>query len=458
MAPQDWRDSFGGRLTHFRHQARLTQEQLADRSGLSVRAISSLECGARHPRRLTVERLATGLGLAPLERRQLVDAAVPQRFVAADNSAAPPSPLVGRDREMNELRAHVRGSGPPLLLYVGEPGIGKSRLLLEARQLAAGAGVPVLSGACRRGNDPYAPIVDALARHARLLPRPALVALLKDEPGLLALLPELAGLRPGGAAPAPEHHRRLAFDAALRLLENAARATGRVVMLLDDMQWAEPAAADLLAHLVGRMGARHTTEAVGRDGSGVCGRRMCARASSPLRLNLPLHSRLGQCAADLARVGLIGHRVLGPLSEPAALLLIPRRDIVRRAGGLPLFLTELAASAGEIPHHLQVAVQQQLADLPEDTRALLQRVATGPAVAPIERLIRGQDTAPQVLAALEPAIRRHILDDTAGGFRFRYPLFREVLLAELGPTRRRLLRHAVAVLATARHLGRVKPT
>jgi hypothetical protein len=51
-----------------------------------------------------------------------------------------------------------------------------------------------------------------------------------------------------------------------------------------------------------------------------------------------------------------------------------------------------------------------------------------------------------------------VLEDTALGFRFRYPLFREVLVADIGPTRRRLLRHAVTILATARHLSRVKLT
>jgi transcriptional regulator with XRE-family HTH domain len=320
MTPQDWGDSFGGRLTRLRHEHRLTQEQLADRSGLSVRAISSLECGARHPRRLTVERLATGLELTLSERRQLIDAAADRRHPPA-LPQAPLRPLAGRDRELAELRAHVRGDGPPLLLFVGEPGIGKTRLLTEARHLAANAGVPALTGACQRGNDPYVPIVDALARHARLLPRTALLALVKDEPGLLALLPELAALLPDGGTPRPaaEHHRRLVFDAALRLLEDAARGTGRVVLLLDDLQWAEPAAADLLAHLVTRMGPR--LRAVGAVRAG----------------ELPLRSRLAQCVADLARVGLVGHRSLSPLAEADALTLVGRRDIVRRAGGLPLF-------------------------------------------------------------------------------------------------------------------------
>jgi transcriptional regulator with XRE-family HTH domain len=441
MMPQDWGDSFGGRLTQLRHDHRLTQEQLADRSGLSVRAISSLECGARHPRRLTVERLATGLGLTPPERRQLIDAATADRWHPAElphTPAAQAFPLAGRERELTELRAHVRGEGPPLMFYVGEPGIGKTRLLAETRQLAAAASLPVLSGACRRGNDPYVPIVDALARHARLLPRAALLALVKEEPGLLALLPELAALLPEGSVPRPEHHRRLVFDAALRLLEDAARGTGRVVLLLDDLQWAEPAAADLLAHLVTRMGPRLRAVATVRAGE------------------LPLQSRLAQCVADLARVGQVGHRSLQPLSDADAMLLTGRRDIVRRAGGLPLFLTTLTGDDA-IPDQLRVVIRQQLADLPDDTRALLQRIATGPVVAPIERLVTDGDPAP-VLAALEPAIRRRILDDTALGFRLRYPLFREVLVADLGPTRRRLLRSAVALLATARHLSRVKLT
>jgi transcriptional regulator with XRE-family HTH domain len=457
MMPQDWGDSFGGRLTRLRHQHQLTQEQLADKSGLSVRAISSLECGARHPRRLTVERLATGLGVTPVERRQLIDAAAADRWHPEQQpAAAPPAPvlpLTGRDRELAELRTHVRADArpatapplftgpktvPPLLFYVGEPGIGKTRLLAETRQLAANAGAPVLTGACQRGNDPYAPIVEALARHARLLPRGALLSLVKDEPGLLALLPELTGLLPDGAAPRPEHHRRLVFDAALRLLEDAARGTGRVVLLLDDLQWAEPAAADLLAHLVTRMGPRLRAVATVRAGE------------------LPLRSRLAQCVADLARVGLVGHRTLRPLTEEEAMGLVGRREVVRRAGGLPLFLSTLSGDES-VPDQLRVVVRQQLADLPDDTRALLQRIAAGPAVMPIERLVADGDTAP-VLAALEPALRRRILDDTALGFAFRYPLFREVLVEDLGPTRRRLLRQAVAVLAVARHLSRVKLT
>ncbi|HEV7961812.1 MAG TPA: hypothetical protein VGP57_04655, partial [Actinoplanes sp.] len=148
-------------------------------------------------------------------------------------------------------------------------------------------------------------------------------------------------------------------------------------------------------------------------------------------------------------------RTLNPLTDTDAMDLIPRRDVVRRAGGLPLFLTELGASTTDaIPDHLRIVVRQQLADLPDDTRALLQRIATGPVIASIERLVNGDNDPQRVLATLEPAIRRHILDDTTLGFRFRYPLFRDVLTADIGPTRRRLLRHAVALVGATRHLSR----
>jgi hypothetical protein len=265
-----------------------------------------------------------------------------------------------------------------------------------------------------------------------------LAAVARDEPGLLTLLPELARLLPDTAAPPPEHQRRLVFRAALRLLEDTARGPGRVVLLLDDLQWAEPAAADLLAHLVTHMGPRLRVVAAARSGE------------------VPPRARLAQCIADLARLGHVGSCPLPPLTETEALAMTGRPDVYPLAGGLPLFLTG-SFSGGEIPEHLRVAVRQQLADLPDETRTLLRRIATGPAVTPVERLTN--DLEPEtVLTALEPAILRRIIDDTPAGFRFRYPLFREVLLAELGPTRRRLLRQAVSMMTATRFAGRARIT
>ncbi len=71
--------AFGTLLRQYRRAAELTQEVLAERSGLSVDAVSALERGARRaPRRITVDRLAAALGLTPPEREALI-ASAPSR-------------------------------------------------------------------------------------------------------------------------------------------------------------------------------------------------------------------------------------------------------------------------------------------------------------------------------------------------------------------------------------------
>src|SRR5262249_52270065 len=152
--------------------------------------------------------------------------------------------------EVAELYAHLTGDGPPALNYEGEAGIGKSRLLAEAVAMGTAAGVPVLVGVGRRGGDPYSPPVEALAEHVRRTPTGPLTGQLRGCAGLDALLPELADRFPGrGGAQGQE--RRLMFEAAGRFLDNVA-GTGRVLLVLDDLQWAGAEAAALLAFLVRR--------------------------------------------------------------------------------------------------------------------------------------------------------------------------------------------------------------
>src|SRR5205085_6363764 len=76
-------------------------------------------------------------------------------------------PVVGRERERALLERHLAGEGVPLLLFSGEPGIGKTRLLREAVRQGQDAGWTVLEGGCQRGGgqEPYAPLVGALERH-----------------------------------------------------------------------------------------------------------------------------------------------------------------------------------------------------------------------------------------------------------------------------------------------------
>src|SRR5689334_22463725 len=90
--------SFGALLKRHRETAALSQEQLAERAGLSSDAVSTLERGVRQtPHRATVRLLADALGLQGPERAAFEAAARSQRSgVALATLPAPPTPLIGR--------------------------------------------------------------------------------------------------------------------------------------------------------------------------------------------------------------------------------------------------------------------------------------------------------------------------------------------------------------------------
>jgi transcriptional regulator with XRE-family HTH domain len=444
-----WEESFATLLTRLRRDAGMTQERLADRSGLSVRAISSLECGERRPRRYTLERLAQALGLAQDQRAVLVATADRDRRRPLDAPAVPSAtslagPLVGRVAELGELRAHLAGSGPPVVAYAGEPGMGKSRLLAEAVAVATDWGIPVLAAGARRGDEGYAPLAQALADHVHRTPAAVLTAQLRECAGLDLLLPELSGRVRHLPVNTPDQEPRLAFDAALRFVE-AIAGSGRLVLVLDDVQWAGPDAADLLSHLVHRAGAQLRVVVAYRPAEVVVG------------------GRVAQCAAELGRLGLVRTRTLRPLTPDDAEALVSatasaspltpaqRARVIRRSAGVPLFLVELARAARDsveedVPWHLRLAVGQELAALPRPVLTLLRRMALIATTVAVERLVADDLSSDQLLEYLDVALRFGILIETRRGFRFRYPLVREVLSNGLGPVRRRLWRSAPGVV------------
>ena len=137
---------FGMRLRRLREAAGLTQEQLAWRAGLSAKAISLLERGERkRPYPHTIRSLADALELSEEERATLL-AVMPQRYKAAVPAApvtvpdsalpTPSTSLVGRERELREIRAFLREVR--LLTLTGTGGVGKTRLAVQAARDAAG--------------------------------------------------------------------------------------------------------------------------------------------------------------------------------------------------------------------------------------------------------------------------------------------------------------------------------
>ena len=122
--------AFGELLRRYRAMAGLSQEALAERSGLSRRGIADLERGARRfPYRDTAQRLATALGLDSSERANLLASGHrPQQPASVNRYALPiePAALVGRERELTELRELLANTR--LLTLTGSGGIGKTRL------------------------------------------------------------------------------------------------------------------------------------------------------------------------------------------------------------------------------------------------------------------------------------------------------------------------------------------
>jgi predicted ATPase/transcriptional regulator with XRE-family HTH domain len=140
-------DGFGAVLRALRTDRSLTQEELAERAGLSVKAVSALERGERkRPYPHTVRALAEALGLADGERTALA-AAVPRpvRPAAAvvpgydgrrGGVTAPPTRLIGREAALVEMAERVE-AGARLVTLTGPGGVGKTRVAVATLERLA---------------------------------------------------------------------------------------------------------------------------------------------------------------------------------------------------------------------------------------------------------------------------------------------------------------------------------
>jgi DNA-binding SARP family transcriptional activator len=353
-------------------------------------------------------------------------------------AAAAPDGIVGRTGEIERLErafdAAAAGRGATALI-AGPAGIGKTRLARELADRARRAGATVLTG---RSIDlvgaslPYLPLIDAL-RPVRGAPE-------------LAGLPELSRLIPaaGGSAPGPV--RRAAdsqlhlFDEVLEVLDRLSVAAP-VVLVLEDMHWADGSTLDLLAYLA------HAV----RD------RRVLIVASWRREA-----TQSDDAVARLRRTGTVAFMELGPLSRGDLQVLLARSAetplaaelvevVCTRAEGNPFFAEELLAAAlrGEnsLPCVLRDLLMTHLDRLGPAGMAIVRVVAAAGRAVP-HRLLTAAVSLPEpeILQALRHAVDHAVLipDHAAGTYRFRHALIAEAAYATLLPGEREAVHERIA--------------
>ena len=392
---------------------------------------------------------------------------------------APPSPppaqralpFFGREHELAALDAQLgsafAGTGSTVML-VGDPGIGKTATAQRFAVLARGRGVRVLWGRCFEGewSPSYGPWVDVLARHTRNLdPTRLRLELGLGAPPLARLVPSIRAALPDVPAPAP-----LAADAERVRVEDAIAqfvlglaVEQPLVLVLDDLHWADPASIGLLRYL-SRFLAESRLVIVGtyRDAEVDNRHPLTAaladlrRAAGYVRLSLVGLSQ-GETSALLAEAG---HHQL----EPGL-----ARAIHEETAGNPFFAAEvfrhlleaarLEQQAGEwratgpltnlgIPESVRQVVGRRLLHLSATANRMLSHAAifTDGFVFPVLQELTGIPEE-ELLDALDEALASGLVRTAEGPretYDFVHDIVRHTVLAELSPSRKVRLHRRLA--------------
>jgi DNA-binding NarL/FixJ family response regulator len=347
----------------------------------------------------------------------------------------PGAALHGRRSELEAIEAtldDVARGAQRLLLVRGEAGIGKTRLLKALTQRAAAQRFVVLEGRASEFEQ-YIPLVPILDAFEPRLPHGELLATLGDD-----RLSRLAGVFPAiAAAPVADGERWRLHRALGDLL--ALIAAGRpLLLMIDDVHWADPATAELLEHLVRRPPAESLLIAAGaRPG----------RAADTLLAAQRAAGRVDGVALDVTPLARADADAL--LDTLAAG--VDRDAVYARSGGNPLLLAELARAGDPdvVPAGIVSALGAELDALPAEARALAQAaaVAGDPFALDLAARIASLDDG-ATLAALDTLAEQELVHPTREPrqFRFRHPVVRSAVYATLGPGAR-LTAHATAARA-----------
>jgi DNA-binding SARP family transcriptional activator len=338
---------------------------------------------------------------------------------AAQDKVAEEPRLIGRDAELERLRAAMTTAFETrrcrAVLLVGEPGIGKSRLLDAASGLARDAGALVLEAVAYESESirPFALFVDALRKL-----EPAAAASVFDR--------------------GDSQNRDRLFERLAQLVADRAAAQP-VVLKFDDLQWSDESSAAALHYVV-------------RTSSSLGVLVLLAARRDELRDNTPIL----RAVRELRHAGLLEEIDLAALGEHAVREIIgtraPQADgakLCKECGGNPLLAIELARAevAGESGQSLGEVIQERLARFDADGGEILRWAAVlSPRIdaASLARLTGLDWNA--IGEALETAARHSMLVPADRGLRFSHELIARSIYAGIPPARRRTMHRRVAEL------------
>jgi len=358
--------------------------------------------------------------------------------------------MVGRDDELGRLLTlldDAEAGRSVAALVSGDAGVGKSRLVREVSRLAAGRGFTVLSGQCAELGDsvPYLPLADALRGAAQST---GVRDALASRPALSRLLPDS-----GDGRPADEDRSGLArqqmFGAVLGLLTELA-AAAPVLLVLEDLHWADASTRDLVTFL-SRMLHRERVALIGTYRTDDLHRR------HPLRPVVAELQRLpGVTSIDLAPLdpsALAEHLTAAAAGRLDATEL---NDIMARAEGNAYYAEELLAASVRgnpaerraLPAGLAALLLSRVEQLSDATQQVLRAAAVAGRKADDElvQAASGLEAAEYTEAVREAVTHQLLVPDGTEGYVFRHALLREAVYADLLPGERTRLHATMSSL------------
>ena len=411
-----------------------------------------------------------------LPRTPLVTSASPRVDIAPSYPLPTTGPFVGRNAHLSRIMdvlSRLDGTGhgdvlpaqpPRLVLLAAEAGMGKTRLLGEVARRAREGDVLALAGGCyeQEGRLPYGPIHDALADYVRAQPEVLLDRIRGLETELARIVPEIRSLSADGAEGphrAVEGERMRLFLAVAQAMERIAADTP-LLLILDDLHWADDATLQLLHFLLRQPGldrllmlGAYRADELARDAALMELVHDSRDREKILTIDLePL------APDDLARV--LEARLSGPCAS--SLLAV----LHARSGGNPLFALQMAAlleqeerleqtedgwrmvedTPIDLPPAVRETISRRLRHLNMDQReALTLGAVLGRAFSygALEQLWHGDERT--LFEALDRTIDDHIVSETEDGYAFRHPLLWEVVYHRVPGPRRAILHERAAL-------------